>query len=141
MDYNLQNNNEILAFKDKCEYFLKLGKTVELKEKKNTRTNKQNRALHLLFTIMSEQLNEMGMTYNYQGLKGQVIETRFTPHIIKEFYWRPVQVTMFEVKSTTKINTTQINEIVDVFSNWFGEKGIVIQFPSKEQIKNLIENE
>ena len=30
-------------------------------------------------------------------------------------------------------------EIVDVLTKFFAERGIVIQFPSKEQLKNLLE--
>lgn len=138
MIYNLQNDKEIDAFDNKCVYFKSKGKTVDLIEKMNTRTTNQNSALHLLFRIMSEQLNEMGLTYKYYGLKGHLIETRYTTHICKEFFWRPIQISMFNIKSTTKISTQQINEIMDVISNFFGEKGVVIQFPSKKQLETLI---
>jgi len=138
MIYDLQNDREIQAFNDKCLYFKKQGKTVDLIEKKNTRTNQQNKALHLLYTIMTNQLNELGLTYKYYGLKGQIIETRYTTHIVKEFFWRPIQIALFDIKSTTKINTTHINEIMDVIINFFAEKGVVIEFPNKKQIDNLI---
>ena len=138
MIYNLQNDKEIQAFNDKCLYFKSHGKTVDLIEKKNTRTTNQNSALHMLFGIMTNQLNELGLEFHYFGLKGQVLTTRYTPFICKEHLWRPIQITMFGIKSTTKINTEQINEIVDVLSKWFGEKGVVIQFPSKETIEKMI---
>ena len=138
MIYNLQNDKEVDAFKDKCGFFLKHGKTVDLIQKMNTRTTKQNSALHLLFSLITNQLNDMGITYNYFGLKGQVMETRYTTHIVKEFFWRPIQVALFDIKSTKDINTHQINEIIDVISKWFGEKGVVIDFPSKEQLEKLI---
>ena len=138
MIYNLQNDKEIQAFNDKCLYFKSHGKTVDLIEKKNTRTTNQNSALHMLFGIMTNQLNELGLEFHYFGLKGQVLTTRYTPFICKEHLWRPIQITMFGITSTTKINTEQINEIVDVLSNWFGEKGVVIQFPSKETIEKMI---
>ena len=138
MIYNLQNQNEVDNFNDKCQYLKSRGKTVDLIEKMNTRTTKQNSALHLLYSIMTNQLNEMGATYKYFGLKGHVIETRYTTHIVKEFFWRPIQIALFDVKSTTKINTIQINEIVDVIIKFFGEKGIVIEFPNKEQLEKLL---
>jgi len=138
MLFNLQNDKEIQAFNDKCLYFKSQGKTVDIIEKKNTRTTNQNSAIHLLFGIMTNQLNELGLEFHYFGLKGQVLTTRYTPFICKEHLWRPIQITMFGITSTTKINTEQINEIVDVLSKWFGEKGVVIQFPSKENIEKMI---
>ena len=138
MIYKLQNDKEIQAFNDKCLYFKSHGKTVDLIEKKNTRSTNQNSALHMLFGIMTNQLNELGLEFHYFGLKGQVLTTRYTPFICKEHLWRPIQITMFGITSTTKINTEQINEIVDVLSKWFGEKGAVIQFPSKETIEKMI---
>ena len=140
MLYNLQNEIDRVKFNDKCEYLKSKGKTIDLIEKKNTRTTSQNSALHLLFTIMTNQLNEMGLEFHYFGLKGQVLCTRYTTTIIKEHFWRPLQITLFDIKSTTKINTTQINEIVDVIAKWFGEKGVLIQFPSREQLNKLINN-
>jgi len=138
MIYNLQVEKEVDNFNDKIQFFKKNGKTVDLTEKMNTRTNKQNRALHLLYSIMTNQLNEIGMTYKYFGLKGHIIETRFTTHIVKEFFWRPIQLSLFNIKSTKDINTLHINEIVDVISLFFGERGVVIEFPNKEQLKKLL---
>ena len=139
MIFNLQNENEADEFKNKSAFYLNNGHTVDLIKKMNTRTTKQNSALHMLFTIISSQLNEMGMEFKYFGLKGQLIHLRHTPHLVKEMVWKPIQRALFDVESTTKINTEQINEIVDVLAKYFGEKGIVIEFPSKEQLKKLLE--
>ncbi len=135
---NLQNDTDVTKAREVLENHIQRGKTIDLIEKKRTRTTLQNSALHLLFTIVSNQLNEMGVEYKYFGLKGQVLETTHTPHIIKEFVWRPIQKTMFDIYSTTKINTDQINEIVDVLAKFFAERGITIQFPSKQQLEQLI---
>lgn len=139
MILNLQNENEAKKAKEKFNFFLRNGKTIDLTEKKNTRTTRQNSALHLLFTIVSNQLNEMGLEFQYLGLKGKVISVRHTPNLVKEHIWRPIQIALFNIESTRKINTEQINEIVDVLAKYFAEKGILIQFPSKEQIEKLID--
>ncbi|KQC34002.1 hypothetical protein AAU57_12170 [Nonlabens sp. YIK11] len=139
MIYNLQNETEVEKAKDRFNHLLKQGKTIDLLEKKNTRTSRQNSALHLLFTIISSQLNEMGQEFTYNGLKGQQLSMMHTPDLVKNFIWRPIQIALFDIKSTTKINTEQINKIVDVLAKFFGDKGMVIQFPSKEQIENLID--
>lgn len=138
MIYNLQNTEEVDKAKDRFNHLVKQGKTIDLLEKKNTRTTRQNSALHLLFTIISSQLNEMGMEFTYYGLKGQELSVMHTPDLVKNFIWRPIQIALFDIKSTTKINTEQINKIVDVLAKFFADKGVVIQFPSKDQIENLI---
>jgi len=112
--------------------------TVELTKKSNSRSAKQNRSLHLYFTLISDQLNDMGLEFNYQGLKGMDLSVRHTPEIVKTFIWKPIQYAMFNIESTTKINTIQINEILDVLTVYFGDKGILIEFPSLESLENKL---
>ena len=114
-----------LIFKKAC---------IEIKEIKETRSAKQNNALHLYYKFISDQLNEMGQEFNYQGITGNTFSTRFTPEIIKEYTWRPIQMALFNIESTTKIDTKQINEIVEVISKFFAERGIDIEFPSIESL-------
>ncbi len=135
---NLQSEIDVIKARKTLERHIKLGKTIDLVEKKNTRTTRQNSALHLLFTIISSQLNEMGMEFQYFGLKGQVLSLRYTPTLVKERVWRPIQIALFDIESTTKINTQMINEIVDVLGKFFSERGVYIEFPSKEQLEKLI---
>ena len=139
MIHNLQNPDEVKKAKQRFNDFVERGKTIDLLEKMNTRTTKQNSALHLLFTIVSSQLNEMGIEFQYFGLKGQVLSVRHTPHLVKEHIWKPIQKALFDIESTTKINTQQINEIVDILAKYFSERGVVIQFPSKETLEKLID--
>tara|TARA_R110002167_G_scaffold106599_6_gene273236 strand:+ start:1822 stop:2235 length:414 start_codon:yes stop_codon:yes gene_type:complete len=111
-------------------------KLVELKEVRETRSQLQNRSLHLYFTLIAYQLNDIGLEFNYDGLNGQEFSLRYTPDLVKNFIWRPIQVALFDIKSTTKINTIQINEVIDVICKFFGDKGIVIEFPSIESLLN-----
>jgi len=140
MIYDPNNPIELQQAKDKLNHFVKIKSRFELKQKKNTRSARQNSSLHLLFTIISDQLNEMGVEFQYFGLKGQVLSLRHTPTLVKEYIWRRIQIAMFDIESTTKINTEQINQIVDVLAKYFGEKGIVIEFPSKETLERMINN-
>lgn len=139
MIYNPQEEKDRKKARDSLNYFLDNGKSFELKERKDTRSLRQNRALHLLFTIISNQLNEMGQEFKYIGLKGMEMSMMHTPHLIKEMVWRPMQIALFNIKSTTKINTEQINKIVDVLTKYFGERGITIEFPSKEILNKMID--
>ena len=130
MKYDSQNKQDVIK-SDKFYNELKLlGKKFELKETKITRSQKQNQALHVFFTLISYQLNDLGLEFNYTGVSGKSFETRYTPEVVKNFFWRPIQEAMFEIKSTTKINTTQINEITDIIVKFFSDKGVVIDFPS-----------
>ena len=115
---------------------IKNGYKVEAKRIMDTRTSRQNASLHLYFTFISEELNEMGIQYQYTGISGNTFELRYTTDLVKEFIWRPIQIALFKIESTTKINTLQINEIIDVITKFFGDKGIVMEFPS---IETLIE--
>lgn len=123
-------DNPIEANKE-SQRIIDLGKKVEIKQWKENRSNLQNRALHLYFTLVSNELNQLGITYEWKGLKGSIMETAWTPELVKEFIWRPIQVSMFNIKSTTKIKTGQINQIIDVINKFFGERGVVVSFPNQ----------
>lgn len=134
MLYDLKEEPDRVKFKKYCDKVLRLGKKVELKEVKITRSQQQNQALHVFFTIISYELNEMGVEFCYTGASGRNFNTRYTPDIVKNYFWRPLQITLFDIKSTTKINTQQINEITDVIIKFFGDRGVVVGFPSIEQL-------
>ena len=107
----------------------------EMKKRLKTRSAQQNKALHVYFTLISCELNDLGITYKYTGISGKTFDLSHTPELVKDFVWRPIQIAMFDIKSTTKINTIQINEIVDVITKFFGEKhGVVLEFPSFDSL-------
>jgi hypothetical protein len=132
MKYSLSILSEASDFKKQVEYLLLNGFKVELKRLKNTRSTDQNSSLHLFFTMISEQLNELGMEYIYFGLKGQEISLTYTPELVKTFFWKPIQLALFETESTTKLTTEQMNRIIDIIIKFFGDKGVVIEFPCYE---------
>jgi len=136
MQFDLTNIVDLTDAKIRFKKLIELGRTIELKALSDNRSSKQNRALHKLFTIMSEQLNEMGLEFNYDGVTGKKLSTRYTPDVVKNYFWRPIQMALFDIESTKHINTIQINEIVDVISKFFGERGVVIEFPSVEMLMN-----
>jgi hypothetical protein len=82
--------------------------------------------------MISDQLNELGMEYIYFGLKGQEISLTYTPELVKTFFWKPIQLALFETESTTKLTTEQMNRIIDIIIKFFGDKGVVIEFPCYE---------
>jgi hypothetical protein len=100
------------------------------------RTSQQNKSLHQFFNIISTQLNEMGLEFGYQGIKGIDITVMYTPTIVKELVWKPIQNALFDTDSTTKLDTFQMNQIIDVISKFFLDRGVDIEFPSIESLNN-----
>jgi len=107
------------------------GDKVKVKKITKKRSLQQNRALHLFFIMVSDNLNDLGITFVYRGLKGQEIETPYTEILVKETLWKPIQKTLFDIESTTELDTEKINKILDILVNFFAEKGISISFPSR----------
>ncbi len=138
MKYDLSIESDLNDFKYKVEYLTANKKKVELKAVKITRTLKQNSALHKYFTFICNELNELGLEFQYFGVSGKQLGMRYTPDIVKNYFWRPIQIALFDIETTTKLDTKQMNEVIDVITKFFGDKGVVIPFPS---IENLIDPE
>lgn len=94
------------------------------------RTIKQNRALHLMFEQLADNLNNEGMSVQ----KVLTLEAKFTGKLIKELLWRPTQKWLYKKKSTTELTTKELDEVFEVIQKALAEKGIEIQFPSIETI-------
>jgi hypothetical protein len=128
---DLAKSSDVEKFRLRGKVLIEKKAKVELKERRPKRSSLQNRALHLLFKQLSDNLNNLGMTFNYTGLKGVNIEIPHTGNLVKEVIWRPIQVALFDIKSTRDIETKHIDTILDVLTKFFAEKGIDIHFPSK----------
>ena len=100
-------------------------------------------ALHLFFQWMADEFNNLGMEFQYTGIKGITISVPYTMAIVKDFVWRPIQIALFNIGSTKDITTEQINEILDVLIKFFGEQGVPIEFPNEFglYVKSLNEKE
>jgi hypothetical protein len=106
---------------------------VEIKPVKDKRTNQQNRALHLYFKHLSEAFNEAGL--DVKATLSEDIDHPWTPELVKEHIWRPVQKSYTQKESTTKLNRTQIDEILMIISKYIGEKfGISVAFPCIDEL-------
>lgn len=113
---------------------------MENKEEKQ-RTIKQNRALHLLFNQLAEELNNAGLDMR-KTLKPK-INIPWSGETIKEYLWRPIMKSQLGKESTTELNTKDIDAVFDTINRHLGEKfGFNISFPSIETIidKSRVEN-
>ena len=130
MKYDLTKEDELTAFKYKVQYLVENKKKVELKQVRESRTTQQNSSLHLYFTFIANELNDLGMEFQYFGVTGKALSMKYTPHIVKDYFWKPIQLTLFNVETTTKLDTNQINIIIDIVTKFFANKGVVVPFPS-----------
>ena len=145
MRFNLAFEKEVKKFDLLSKTYKISGFAVELKrkdeedEKEETLTVLQNRSIHKFFVIISDNLNDLGIEFCYTGLTGIDLSVRYTPEIVKNFFWRPIQIALFNIESTTKLNTKKINDISDVIIKFFGERGVVVEFPNKDRLNRIYE--
>ncbi len=105
--------------------------SIEVKIYKHERTNKQNRSIWLYCTLLAEELNNSG-TYMVLFFYKEGAQVSWTKESVMEAIWRPIQIAMFDVKSTTKIKTHQVSEVYEEINRFIGEKfGIHVPFPDK----------
>ncbi len=138
MIYDLQHNSDLEAFKNQVDYLISNKKKIEIKIIAKKRSITQNKALHKWFELIAENLNDLGITFNYTGLKGLSLESRFTLFIVKEIIIKPIIKTLFNLDGTKDLTTKQINELIDVINKFFAEKGVYLPFPSIETLINKL---
>lgn len=129
--YNTGTSEGYIKALDQLHYYKSISAVIEMKEVKQTRSNAQNRSLHLFFTFCANSLNDLGIEFCYKGLKGMDIEVPWNAELFKSMVWKPIQITLFDFESTTKLTTEQINIILDVLTRFFAERGISISFPNR----------
>ena len=95
------------------------------------RTTQQNRALHKLFSMLSDELNDAG--YDMRKTLKPGIEIPWSAHTVKEYLFRPIMKAQLGKRSTTELNTKDIDLVFNTLARHLSEKlGIVIDFPSKD---------
>jgi hypothetical protein len=100
------------------------------------RTSQQNKSLHLFFAWIANMYNEVGHTYeNPLG-----IQTIWTAAMVKELIWRPLQISLFNVQSTTKLDSKQLILIADTIIDYYAEQGFNIEFPNMQSFLNKMEH-
>ncbi len=136
MIYDLSNIEDKTRFKTKASTFISKGSNVELKEKRKTRTLKQNNSIHLYCEMIAEVLNDFGVTHKFKGIRGKDLEVRFTKTLVKEVIWRPIQMSLFDKESTTELTTEEVSEIAEPLEKFIAETyAIDLPFPSEENKK------
>lgn len=130
--HNIRNekqlNNLIKALRDTD--IGDFGYQVQISEGK--RTLKQNASLWKYCTMLAESLNNAGLEIHMEYL-GKSIDVPWTKDSAKERLWNPIMTAMFKVKSSTKLERSQVSAVYEVLSRHMGEQHeIVVPFPSDE---------
>jgi len=106
------------------------------RKKENQRTAAQNRALHLLFRWIAEELNAAGIDHKviFEILKNYAT-VPWSETTIKEIIWRTLQWSHLHKQSTTQLTTTEIDDVFNILNKEIlVPKGIVLDFPGIENL-------
>lgn len=105
-------------------------------EKVEKRTQRQNKALHLLFGMLADELNDSGLDMKKVLKPG--VDIPWTKSSIKEYIWRPIQEVQLSKKSTTDLTTKEIDEVFETINRHLGEKfGVYVPFPSIDELMRV----
>ncbi len=97
------------------------------------RTKQQNKALHVLFRMLADELNNNGLDMRKTLKPG--VEIPWSPQSAKEYLWRPIQIAQLNKVSTTELTTMEIDQVFDTINRYLGEKfGLHIPFPSIDEL-------
>lgn len=98
------------------------------------RSNQQNKAIHVLFPQIADKCVEKGID------KKMVVENlvEFPAPVTDEFVkevWRDISFSLYGIRSSAKLSTTQLQGTYDVFCKFWGERlQISTPFPSLEEL-------
>jgi len=120
-----------------AEFFLRSnnGKIIQTKRTTYMRTEQQNSALHKYFSIIADELTKLGLTFDFK-LGDKIVKLDWTPALVKESMWKPIQEALTGKQSTTQLDKTSEIDIVYEHINKFlsGEPFFLyIPFPAKEE--------
>lgn len=100
-------------------------------EEPKKRTLSQNAAIHKLFSLLSDDLNEKGL--DMKVVLKPSYQIWWTPQMVKEHLWKPLQEVMYQKKSTTELETKEVDRVFEQLAKILGEHhGIEMSFPSIE---------
>lgn len=101
------------------------------------RTLAQNRAFHLYFSMVANSLNDSGLYINKLIQEDKYkADIDWNLELVKKNLWTPIQVSIYDKKSTTQLNKNEIDRVYNVLNRYLSNMGIIVPFPNAE-IKNI----
>ena len=106
---------------------------MNIEKKYPQRTRRQNAALHVLFRLLADALNDAGLDQR-RVLKPSVMIS-WDEKSVKDRIWRQVMEAQLGKTSTTELNTKDVDAVFETINRHLGEKfGLHVSFPSIESI-------
>lgn len=97
-----------------------------------TRTSAQNNALHVYCRLLGEKLNDSG--YDMKRVIKQEVDIPWSPSLVKEYLWKPIQKIVANEDSTAKAGSDAYYKTYSVLSRHLSDKfGVFVEFPSKRK--------
>jgi hypothetical protein len=98
---------------------------------KPKRTDKQNRALHLYFGWVADELNNAGLCRRLKTEKLGELEISWTKESVKDSFWKPIQEALLGNKNTSELTTKEFGEVYEHVNLYLTNKGISVPFPKE----------
>ena len=129
----IENEEQLKIAIEKIQNIFKRDGFIKVKvDTKNNRTLTQNAALHVYFKNVSQGLNDQNMSVR-KTLR-EDFEMDWTPNLVKELLWKPIQEIVLGTKSTTKLEKKDPSHVYDILHRKLTEWGVNVPFPSVENI-------
>lgn len=124
----IKNKDQLKAHYDRLLKRLDEGKSTKVEIIHETRTDKQNNALHLYLSQVAKVLNDKGITFEMFFKEGYQVE--WSMEIVKNECWRPIQKALTGKQSTTKPKTADYIDIYEYLNRKLAEHGVHVPWPS-----------
>jgi hypothetical protein len=101
------------------------------------RTGKQNNSLHEFFEHIANACNDSGHEMEVSSpMLSNSITVQWTKESIKEYIWRPVQVSMYpDTHSTEDLKTIELMKVTEQLQHFLvRDFGLNIDFPSRDDM-------
>lgn len=97
------------------------------------RSTQQNKSLHLYFEHLASELNDAGLDMR-KTLK-PAVEIPWSAQTVKEYIWRPIMQAQLGKRSTTELETTDIDLVFNTITRHLANRfGLEVEFPSMESL-------
>ena len=127
----ITNEFQLEEAKKELDKFYNENGYVEVEAKTaKTRTQRQNRALHVFCRQLAETLREKDFDTAKFFKSG--FEVPFTTEIVKDNVWKPIQRAVTNKERSSKLSRTEVSEVFDVINRLLAEKGIHVPWPEKK---------
>lgn len=130
--FNTADNSELFQAKEKFKYLCENHKIIKVELCKKERTNDQNKARWLYLSMVSDILNEQGLTLTVPGTESTEyeIQAKFTKDNLYAIYWQTMRGTLYPNKKE-QLNTKEFANLVDHVMIMFAQIfEITITFPN-----------